>query len=294
MTPKKPESNTLPPRPPIAYGTMEKQNEDVCSFIERITTPIFNKVLQEPNKNRISVSGSVSVDPEKCLYNPHNCRAYFDFKKSGKKNFKPNPNRTPAGCVHKVVNSTEHNFKNFFNCTIRVRTKTIEIANQINPRWYSIEITTNSGKRISEIVQEKVRECENTLKLFIEMIGGHSDYKLLNLVLKDNKIQGEHAINQIPKKLKFHNRVGKKEYNERLFEFNSIDHVSNYLEVRAAEKIAPDIVHALESINPLATLKSRANNIGDLQSNEHLIRQLSGDDIADLELWIIKRFGVSG
>ena len=270
--------------------TNKQKQSEVYEQVRRITEPIFKKVLQEASRNRISVGGSVSVAPEKCFYNPHNCRAYFDFSKSSKNPFNFNQTEPPKKCRHKIVNKTEHSFTNFFDCTIRVRKNTIEIANQMNPRWYVIDITTNAGEQINKIVMQKIKESKKILRQFIKIYGGRSQDQLMNLVLKDNKIQGEKAIDHIPRKLKFHNRVGKKEYNESLFEFNSPAHASNYLEARAVENIAPDIVKAIELINPLKAIKQTCRNVQDVIESKKLVELLTRKEKEDLTIWTFQKF----
>lgn len=271
-------------------------NREAYEYVKRITNPIFKKVLQEPKKNRISVRGSVSVSPEKCLYNPHNCRAYFDFKKSGKKAFKVLKTDTPSGCTHKIVNSTEHSFKNFFSCTIRVRTNTIEIGNMLNPRWHCLEVTTKAGDAISKIVWNKIEESKKIIKEFIKIFGGFSNFDLINLVLKDNKIQGLDILEKIPQEYKFSNRVGKKEYGENLFELKSPLQTSNLLENLAVLNVAPQLAEELRKINKkldpqgdkLKLLKARCKTVADVLDCNSLMHLLTQAELEDFSLWTFK------
>ena len=56
-------------------------DKKVTDYIDRITLPIFNKVLQETKKNRILVGSKKKISTIYSLYNPHNYRLYFDFKR---------------------------------------------------------------------------------------------------------------------------------------------------------------------------------------------------------------------
>jgi len=112
----------------------KKQKEsDVETYISRIVDPIFNKVLKETPKNPMMVGSKVKEFSKYCLYQPHNYRLYFDFKKD---KFKPEtvPNSAVKPLLpveHKISNSKEHSYNNFLGCRITVKKTQVEIINKI-------------------------------------------------------------------------------------------------------------------------------------------------------------------
>ena len=223
--------------------------------IERISKPIFDKVLQETKKNLTLVGGVGQNRSKFCYYNPHNYRLYFDFSRVGFSLLKPTVgNKRGRWSVSngnvKVVNKTEYIFKDFEGCNIRLRKNTIEILNKLDHKKnYLIKLNSRSEieKQFKDIVNKKNSECINILKLFIKEFGGSSNFKLLNFY-SDNKITHEKAIDMMPLKMKFNNQVVKKVYNEQNVEFSTPAGACNYLTNRGLEDYNSIIADRLKAI----------------------------------------------
>ena len=228
----------------------KKQDKgDVNSYISRIVKPIFEKVAQEARKNHMMVGGMGDTTNKYCLYNPHNYRLYFDYNK---KTFEPEtiPKSVVRGLLlveHNQINKTEHIYKNFLGCAIRVKKNSIEVINT-KKRWYRIPLHIDKIRPVlAQITQEKDRVCRLALKEFIRIYGGFSQFKVINRV-SENKIQGEDIIDLLPIKQKWHNEVVKKVYNEKNVEFSDAAFASNYLRTRATEDKADSFDKKLDKM----------------------------------------------
>lgn len=258
-------------------------NEDAYEYVKRIVTPIFKAALKETRKNRRSVGTPPVREDSHTLYNPHNYRLYFDFSKE---NFKPtNRPPYPGWSYPKVVNSTEYNSKKGkFN--IRVKRTQIEIAFPVKD-WHKINLTEPVTPQFITIIHEYDKICKGIVEDFIKNFGGKSNYHILKRRSED-KIQGENMINSIPLESIFYNRVGKKVYHQKTFEFNGPVLASNYLETAALLRLAPEIVNTISAINPLRTLKVTIKTPEDIIKNKALICCLSQKELADFSLWTFK------
>ena len=270
-----------------------KKQETSEQHIRRIVKPIFDKVLQEIDKNPMTVGNQGIKSPKYCLYNPHNFRRYYDFCKG---NFHPDKPHLDHGrgtfpVEHKIINKNEHTFDHFHNCRITVKRSQVEIINKIQvKRYYKIQLENVDylKPQIGLIVAKKEKECIKVLKEFIKVYGGISKFKLLNWHSED-KIMGEDIIKKIPLKMKFHTDVVKKVYNEPNVEFSDPAFVSNYLRTRALEdrmdvidkllmaidvKLTPSLANLSLNLNTHISVEKRIDK-GIMGLNK-VIRNLSG------------------
>jgi len=241
----------------------KKQNKEVIKeYISRKVTPIFNEFLKENAINPMTVGNKGIKLPKKCYYQPHNYRLYFPFSKT---NFKPTEPYFKHG--FKIVNKTELQ-KEFLNCKIRVKKQQIEIINKINHNnWYPVEISEKAEQQIISIIQKKDRESIDVLRKFIKKYGGNSDFNILNRHSED-KVQHEDFIDLLPLKMKFHNKLVKKVYNEANVEFSNPVLACNYITNRSLENITPSILKGLndikgriDTISPIEPIKTEIRGI---------------------------------
>ena len=258
-------------------------NEGAYEYVKRIVTPIFKAALQETKKNRRLVGTPLVPVDSHTLYNPHNYRLYFDFSKE---NFKPqNRPPNPGWSYPKVVNSTEYNSKKG-KYNIRVKRNQIEIAFPVKD-WHRIKLIEPVTPQFIIIIQGYDKICKEIVKDFIKNFGGKSYFHILKRRSED-KIQGENIINKLPQESIFYNRVGKKVYHKKVFEFKNPVLASNYLETAALLRLAPEIVNAISTINPLRTLKATVKTPEDIILNKELIACLSQRELNDFSTWSFK------
>lgn len=267
------------------------ENSKAYKEVNKILTPIFDKVLKETQKNHMMVGGMVKVEPKRVLFKPHNFRLYLDFTRSKKYPFKPSETILPEETTCKIVNSKNYSIKNYFDCTIRVKKHTIEIINLIDIKWYSIALTTKAKQDMIKICMIKIEECKTVVKELISLCGGHSNFQITNFKC-ESKIQGTETLRKLPLNSSFYNRVGKKVYNQPNIELFEPEFASNLIENMAIESIAPKLVHAIGGINPLRFLFREVKSIKDIIKFSSYVNQLTPSEKEDLSDWIIEKFGV--
>lgn len=224
--------------------------------IERVSEPIFNKVLQETKKNHMMVGDGKAVNYRFFYYNPHNFRLYFDFSKENfdVTHFIKTTNRKKEGMVYiscgNIINKNEVSLSNFYGCNIRIKAKSVEVINLINHKEnyiINIDVQKNIKKQIDKIVKQKIVECFDILDLFISRFGGFSKFKLLNWVSED-KVIFEDKLNLFPLKMKFNSPIVKKVYNDKSIEFSNSAFACNYASNIALKDFTPEIVNALDGL----------------------------------------------
>ncbi len=230
-----------------------KDNITPEEYVKRIVNPIFDKVLKETSKNPLSV-GLVGFkekeEPKTCFYNPHNYRLYFRFFKD---NFNPNQfikteQKRSVVTPYKIKNSTELEFKTIESFTITVKKNLIEIRNLITPkRRYPIEMNEQVIEQFVKIIRTKDLECLNTLKTFIKIYGGTSDFIIVNRYCH-NKLEHEDFIDLLPIKMQFHTKVVDKLYMEKNIEMPEPAFAANYIQTRALENKVPEIKDRLDKL----------------------------------------------
>ena len=255
------------PVPFISYGTfkMEKEVNDkkITDYIDRITTPIFNKVLQESNLNPMMVGGVQETKPIKWLWQPHNYRIYVDFdKKTFKSKDLNKDNRTLQKLKVRLVgfeygtknHNSEHHFNNFYGCRIVIKKKIAEITNKSHNKQWRLMTANNIddiGARIDEVVNRLDNQCIESLKKLIRLFGGSSNFKTLNKAWKgEHGVKGIDFLDQIPEDMVIHDTVFKKVYKKKV-EYKSPVHVKNTVTNYAIKNIAPEIADELSVIREI-------------------------------------------
>jgi len=257
--------------------------------LEAEVKKILSKVPQETLNNPMMVG----KEGNKCFYNLHNHRLYFDFNRKG---FLYKPYSKKLGFIkHKVINKIEHIFIHD-DYTIWVKKKQVIIQNKMmSKKWFPIDVSTNASEHIGKIIKEYYDSCILLFKAFIKVYGGSSNFNLLNAT-SENKVKGERAIDYIPLKMRFHNDIVKKVYNESNVEFQAPPYAATYLSNRAIEEVAPEIAYRLKSLeenqNTLKVLKSRIGNVDDVLKEKELVLRLSNSDKLEFSDWIFQKFSI--
>ncbi len=231
---------------------MKKKKEvSLKECIEKITTPIFNKVLSE-NSNNPMRGGRVQKAKEiKWLWQPHNHRLYFNFNK---KNYKPVTTlpiyKYPSFKFKSLNYDSEHHYINFNNCRIIIRKNSVEVINKSYERQWVL-CTAYSNTQIKEIIDKRVnrlnQEGINALKGLIRLCGGISDCKIL-------KVRGEHGIHgieyldKIPDDMIIHDTIFKKVYKRKV-EFYDPANIKNTVSNFALKEFAPEISNSINGLS---------------------------------------------
>ena len=246
--------------PPIAHGKMNKEKK-VCDkslkdYIEKITTPIFNKVLQETKFNHSMVGlkkkyNKKVVTPS--LYNPHNYRLYLKFTKE---KFRPK-----EGMVGVWFGKLKNYGKEFTalgeGIRVTVKKVQVEVINKLSEEeWFYIN-RAKAKEEIAAILNKIDNKCITSLKKFIEVYGGNSDFKIikaenrpnLNLFTKsDNKVMQEPFIDTLSPNTTFDTPIVKKVYKKLNVEFKEPIYAATYLENSALHEFAPEIADSINNL----------------------------------------------
>lgn len=257
---------------------MENKKEDTRKYVENIVEPIFNKHLQASphakNNNLVLVGGGrfEKEETEKSyLWQPHNFRRYYSFSKENYTKNKPRNKpklRTYVGSKTIIFSpfkwdyaiseknfGSEHHFKGFNGCTIKVRKNTIEITlSEIKNKWFRIYAYSEKhiDQRIDQIIKELEDHCKRTLELFLRFHGGKTDKRIVKKH-SENKIKGIDYLDKIPIDMIIHDSVMKKVYKEKNVEIYGEARVKNLFKNATLEKFSPEIANSLGNIEELNT-----------------------------------------
>lgn len=221
--------------------------------IEKITTPIFEKALQEAPINRLSLAKSTKIKDAYSLYSPHNYRLYFDFDKVNFHPLRPTKPTLESGGGRLVIfNSKEWKTPNKLKgCVLIVKKRQVQV-NNLNEarRWYLIQMGSVEArkKQIEDIHQRKIQEAKKALQEFINIYGGASNFELKRIWLEE-KILKDKPIDNLPLNMYFRTDNVKKAYNEANIEyFGDPIGAANYFSNRGVEDIAPEIAQQINAI----------------------------------------------
>lgn len=223
------------------------------SYIRKLQMPIFDKVLQETLNNHTMVGLSQKSKCTTALYNPHNYRLYFSFKRDTFKAYE--------GMVG-VWFGLLKNYNTEFTATgenVRITVKKIqvEVINKLSEQeWFTIQ-KSKAKEEIVQILEKIDNKCKASLQKFISIYGGATDYVILkrshrpDMLLNtkcDNKVMQEEFIDNIDLKTEFETPIVKKVYKEPNVEFKEPIYAAQYLENSALNDFAPEIANFLKYI----------------------------------------------
>lgn len=231
-------------------------NKNIGDYIDKITTPIFNKVPQEGPSNSMTTSKT----PHCFIFRPNNYRRQIEVKEKD--------NSTSIrirGAIRKFpmeLNINEHtkiiSIKNYEpNITIQYGKKTLTAIYSCpringNKQVYQIERDTTEeiDKRINEIKEDIKKRLDSSLKKFSRQFNLSLPFMKPSWSRHEDFIKGEEFIDQIPRETIIHDTVFKKVYGEGV-EFiggkkeEPTAHFKTYIKNRAIEDIAPKIAEAI-------------------------------------------------
>lgn len=216
--------------------------------IEGLTTPIFNKVLQEEKPNTM-----IAAQPIVFFWRPNNYRLQFNFNtKTFKRNTTLNSGVTISNFGTKYVLKDFHEATIMLDIPKRNKQAKITLIHKPKRRFY-YEIKCSSIKAVDERINEKVHNIENkliyALNGFILRFGGSVDVDTKKWTRFEDDIHGEDFIDKIPRDLIITDTYFKKVYQKGI-EFKNPAFVKSYISNRAVEEIAPEIA---DSINGLGS-----------------------------------------
>jgi hypothetical protein len=226
---------------------MKDKKETLQEYIDKIVTPIFNKVLQEKEPNRMMV-GTGNQKEYKFLWQPHNYRLYFLFDKT---NFIPPTSKTIYKTrSFKLINyGKDYQFDNWENCKITIRKNQVEVINKSHNKQWRL-ISANSIPQIKEKIDQVVsnlnQQAKSALNSLIKRFGGCSDLKII-------KIRGEHGIHgidyldKIPEDMIIHDTIFKKVYKGKV-EFYDPVNIKNTISNLALKDMSPEIAGAINDL----------------------------------------------
>lgn len=313
---KKVYSREYNPPPLVSCGniTEEEKRSPLYKHISRLVTPIFENSLKETSKNHMVVGSGRSGEYKSVFVQPHNYRSYFKYSRvssvlsvlSDESGIYKPEGRVPEGGVGSVYykrinNGKELSFPDFGGCRVVVKKNLIEVVNKINHKhWFPVKMNVDTIERdIREIVRLKDEQTLDVLRLFVSCFGGSSDFVLVNSI-SEVKVSGEDKIDLIPERMKFHNPVAKKVYNERNVEFKSEASASQYLINRVGEdfleekfdSLRKEIMKGVPLVSPLESVKlSVVCFPRDVFACADSIVGLSDSDKASLTEWFFSEFG---
>ncbi len=231
---------------------IKKENDSTLKkYISSIVKPIFEKAAQEtkPNHSMVEHKPKKTITPS--LYNPHNYRLYLNFTKE---KYKPK-----EGMVGVWYGKLKNYGKEFTalgeGVRITIKKTQVEIINKLSEQQWFLINRTNAKKEEGELLSKIDKKCISSLKKFIKVYGGSSDFVILkregrpylNLFTKcDNKVKNEPFIDTLPSEMTFETDEVKKVYHHPgEVEFKTPMESAQYLENSALNEFAPELVKIL-------------------------------------------------
>lgn len=277
-------------------------------------------IAQETSRNHTTVVSDAPNPLKKSFALIQNYRRYFNFSK---KTFKaPNRGSTDppsmghgqfnfTGFVYKAINhGHEHFFGNFNGCNVLVKKKIVEITNkQFEGQW--VEIATSEeyliDVQLNQIRKDLDSHCVETLKLFVQVYGGESDFECLkNKREPEIGLPREDVWDKIPKEMIVHfDPVGKKVYPDKV-EYFGENYVANVLSntgLHRYSKVIGDVLNhnTLKIETLISQMKANGDilkwaednltSVQDVMKHEEVLGFVPRDKRLELSLWLFEKFG---
>ncbi len=258
----------------------EGSNKSIKDYIDKLTTPIFEKVLQEDISISMTTPTPYKSNPFRYLVRFNNLRRQIQVKE------KTNSTSTRIqGAIRKLP----------MELNINPRTKLISIKN------YNKGITIQYGKntltaiyacplinghkqtrlierptidginaKMDEIKQDIQKRLDISLKEFSHQFALSLPFKKPIWSRHEIWIKGDEFIDKIPRETIIHDTVGKKVYAEGWEFIGGKDKeptatIKNYIKNRAIEDIAPEIAASLNQL--CLRFDTMGNRIVDMMNN---------------------------
>lgn len=244
-----------------------KKKSNVKGFkkqIERLVTPIFNRVLQEKNSNSMTTIKDYEI-PLKILWRPHNYRRRLTVK------LKTNSTITKVLSAIEPTKEIQINFNehtklisihNYKGITIQYGKRTltgIYTQDKIygEKQTYLIEANTlkDLEKRITQKKEQIRKKIDNALISFSRQFKIKLPLEKIIWGRYENWIKGEEFIDKIPKEVIIHDTYFKKVYpigietkNTGKKDEDPVVTIKNHLSNSMIRKISPEIAESLSKI----------------------------------------------
>ena len=237
----------------------EKHTKNLKDYIDKVTTPIFEEVLQEDLSNSMTTTKKTFS----YFWRPHNFRRKISVKE------KDNSISTRIqGTISKLpmeLNINPHtkliSIKKFKpNITIQYGRNTLtaiycqDIISGEKQGWlierYTIPEITH---RIGEIKQDIEKKLDSSLKEFSRKFSLSLPFEKPVWSRYEDFLKGEEYIDKIPRECIIHDTFFKKVYGKGI-EFKNVSkeeptiHLKNYIKNRAIEDIAPEIATSIDNL----------------------------------------------
>ena len=153
----------------------KKSNDALKKHIESIVKPIFEKAAQETKLNHSMVENKPKKVITPSLYNPHNYRLYLNFTKQ-----KYNPKQGMVG----VWSGKFKNYGKEFTALghgvrVTIKKTQVEVINKLSEQQWFLINRTRAKEEESSLLSKIDNKCINSLKKFIKVYGGKSDFVIL-------------------------------------------------------------------------------------------------------------------
>jgi len=243
----------------------KKKLSDDKEYINKLITPIFNKVLQEDVSNSMTTTKTTF----KILWRPNNYRRQIKVKE--KSNSTIEKIRSAISAIpyltfsyepHTKMVSIKNYAQNKTNkgITIQYGKETITgiySQNIIGGAKEIFLIEANTINDLEKYINNKKEDIEKyidaALKQFIKEFNISLPFTKPEWSRYEDFIKGEEYIDKIPREVIIHDTYFKKVYGKGI-EFKNSEireeptvHLKNYIKNRAIEKIAPDIADELKN-----------------------------------------------
>ena len=242
----------------IAYGKMNKEKEgSLKEYFDSITTPIFEKVLQEESPNSMTtIEKNISY-----FFRPNNYRRQIIVKEK---------TNSTLGEIKPTISHFQWNYNNHTklisiknykpNITIQYGKNTLTAIYSsplINGNKQTYLIERGSIKeiesRINEIKKDIKERLDNALKEFSRKADIVIPFKKAIWSRHEDFIKGESYIDNIPRECIIHDTIFKKVYGKGIEfiggkEKEPTVSLKNYIKTRAIEDIAPSIAASINDV----------------------------------------------
>ncbi len=273
----------------------EVSNKSIKDYVDSITTPIFERVLQEDLSNSMTTTKKTFS----YFWRPNNYRRQIEVKE--KTNSTLQEIKGAIGKLHMELNINPHtkiiSIKNYKpNITIQYgRTILTAIYSQKiiagEKETFRIERNTINEiqARINEIKQDIEKRIDNALKSFSSKFKLTKPFKRPIWGRYEDFIKGEEYIDKIPRECIIHDTYFKKVYGKGI-EFKKAGqegptiHLKNYIKARAIEDIAPEIANSINglgsimesvAVNMAYVTENYRSHVGMVEEGHKLFRKLN-------------------
>lgn len=258
----------------------EAYNKSIKDYVDKVVSPIFNKVLQEDISTSMATTPPYKSNGFSYLFRANNYRRQILVKE--KTNSTLQEIRGTIGKLPMELNINPHtkiiSIKNFKpNITIQYGKNTLTAIYSCplihgNKETRLIERNTIDGinARIDEIKENIKKRLNDSLKEFSRRFDLSLPFKKPIWVRHENWIKGDDFIDKIPRETIIHDTIGKKVYAAGWEFIGGKDKeptaaIKNYIKNRAIEDIAPSISTSLNQL--CLRFDNMGNRIIDMMNN---------------------------